>query len=76
VNPKGAYTDQYDFYKRADDNEIVAFNRAVAQLVEEHKLHKNGYRAICNMGQNGGQEVPHFHMHLLGGTRIGAMVSR
>ena len=31
---------------------------------------------IANTGLNGGQEVPHFHVHLLGGKKIGPMVSK
>ena len=34
-----------------------------------------GYRALANIGENGGQEVPHLHFHLLGGEKIGKMVS-
>ena len=34
-----------------------------------------GYRALVNIGENGGQEVPHLHFHLLGGEKVGKMVS-
>jgi len=34
-----------------------------------------GYRALSNIGLNGGQEVPHLHFHLFGGEKIGRMVS-
>ena len=34
----------------------------------------NGYRALANIGDHGGQEVPHLHFHLFGGERIGKMV--
>jgi histidine triad (HIT) family protein len=74
VIPKGAYRDSGDFFKRASDAEIVAFSRAVARLVEEHDLEQSGYRLISNAGANGGQEVPHFHMHILGGRSLGPMV--
>jgi histidine triad (HIT) family protein len=30
---------------------------------------------ICNTGDHGGQEVPHFHAHILGGANVGPMVS-
>ena len=33
-----------------------------------------GYRALVNIGENGGQEVPHLHFHLFGGERVGKMV--
>ena len=34
-----------------------------------------GYRSLVNIGENGGQEVPHLHFHLLGGEKVGKMVS-
>ena len=36
----------------------------------------DGFRAITNAGAHGVQEVPHFHLHLLGGRPMGRMVSR
>ena len=34
-----------------------------------------GYRALTNISEDGGQEVPHLHFHLFGGEKIGKMVS-
>ena len=33
-----------------------------------------GYRALANISENGGQEVPHLHFHLFGGEKVGKMV--
>ena len=33
-----------------------------------------GYRLIANAGQDGGQEVPHMHVHILGGRGLGRML--
>ena len=33
-----------------------------------------GYRSLVNVGENGGQEVPHLHFHLFGGEKVGKMV--
>ena len=33
-----------------------------------------GYRALANISEDGGQEVPHLHFHLFGGEKIGKMV--
>ena len=38
-------------------------------------LKGEGYRVISNVGENGGQEVPHLHFHLLGGEKVGKMTS-
>ena len=37
-------------------------------------LEEGGYRILSNMGPDAGQEVPHFHVHLFGGRRLGRMV--
>lgn len=47
-----------------------------AQIAREEGVAEDGYRLIINCGENGGQEVYHLHMHLLGGKRIGRMVSK
>jgi len=78
VIPKGAYTDLSDFSANASAEEIAAFHRAVAKIVSDHDLGSNlngGFRAIANTGENGGQEVPHYHLHILGGKALGAMLS-
>lgn len=74
VLPKGAYTDMDDFTKRAEAEEIAALFRALGKIARDHGLDASGYRVISNCGVNGGQEVPHLHLHLLGGHRIGRMV--
>jgi len=33
-------------------------------------IDKSGYRLITNNGENGGQEVPHLHFHVLGGAKL------
>lgn len=76
VIPKGPYTDIADFSARASAEEITGFWRAVAKIAQDHDLPGAGFRTIANTGLNGGQEVPHFHVHLLGGAAIGPMVSR
>ncbi|WP_343561216.1 histidine triad nucleotide-binding protein [Kiloniella sp. b19] len=72
IIPKGAYTDFADFSARASDAEIVAFNRAVGEIATRHKLDETGYRLIANIREDGCQEVPHYHVHLLGGENLGS----
>lgn len=47
-----------------------------AQIAKDEGIDESGYRLIMNCGPDGGQEVYHIHMHLLGGRRVGRMVSR
>ncbi len=75
VIPKAAYVDLADFSTHASSSEIEGFFRAVAKIAAEQNITEQGFRSIANTGVNGGQEVPHFHLHLLGGAPIGPMVS-
>jgi histidine triad (HIT) family protein len=40
------------------------------QLAEKEGIAKSGYRLVINCGKQGGQLVPHLHMHLLGGRQL------
>ena len=73
VIPKGKYISLTDFTQAGKSDEIEAFFRAVGQIVDDFDLVSSGYRTICNTGHNGGQEVPHFHLHILGGEKLGAI---
>ncbi len=75
VIPKGKYVSIADFGATASEKEIAGFYRAVSKVANDLGLVKEGFRSIANTGINGGQEVPHFHVHLLGGKKIGPMVS-
>ena len=74
VLPKGPYRDMNDFSSGAKPEEITALFRAVGLIAKEQGLDATGYRVITNCGANGGQEVPHLHLHILGGRRLGRMV--
>lgn len=76
VIPKGAYVSIEDFGARASAQEVAGFFAAVAKIAQEQGLSENGYRAIANTGGDGGQEVAHFHLHILGGGPVGPMVSK
>ena len=43
-----------------------------AQLAEADGLAGRGYRLAFNVGEDAGMTIPHLHMHLLGGRRLGA----
>ncbi|MCB0045541.1 MAG: purine nucleoside phosphoramidase [Caldilineaceae bacterium] len=47
-----------------------------AKLAADEGIDENGYRLIVNCNRDGGQEVYHLHMHLLGGRRLGPMLVR
>lgn len=77
VIPKGAYVSYQDFAESASDAEIVDFTRVIGRLTRELGVDLDtglGFRAIANAGPHGMQEVPHFHLHILGGRGMGRMV--
>ncbi|CCQ75645.1 histidine triad nucleotide-binding protein [Magnetospira sp. QH-2] len=76
VIPKGAYVSSDDFYSTAEPAEISGFHALVAQVARDAGLVESGYRLIANHGADGGQEVFHFHMHVMGGQPMGPMVVR
>lgn len=76
VIPKGAYVSWDDFSARAGDAEIAGFIRAVGHVAREAGLVGEGYRTLANVGPNSGQEVPHFHVHILAGKPLGPMLVR
>ena len=80
VIPKGAYTCHDDFAANASDAEIADFMRVTARIVAEKGLSPgadgDGYRTISNAGEHGVQEVPHYHLHILGGRALGRMLQK
>jgi len=76
VIPRGPYVSWDDFSARASEAEIAGFVRAVGAVAREMGLVAPGYRLLANTGVDGGQEVPHLHVHLFGGTRLGPMLAR
>lgn len=76
VVPKGPYESFDDFTASASPEEIAALFKAVGDIARNEGISGDGYRVISNCGANGNQEVPHLHIHLLGGRNIGPMVKR
>lgn len=74
VIPKGAYVSWDDFSASASDAEIAGFVRAVGQVARDYAA--AGYRLLANTGGDGGQEVPHLHVHLFAGRALGPMLAR
>ncbi len=79
VIPKGPYVSFDDFTANASDAELLDFMRTVAKVAKDAGVSLDtgdGFRAITNAGLNGVQEVPHFHLHILGGRPLGRMLAR
>lgn len=77
VIPKGPYVDFDHFSAEASDAEMADFVRTVGEVARSEGVgtgEGEGFRLISNAGANGVQEVPHFHVHVLGGKRLGRML--
>ena len=75
VIPKGPYIDLDHFNKNASDKEIIELNKAITHVSNLLGAKDKGYRALTNIGSNGGQEVLHLHFHIFAGEKVGKMVS-
>lgn len=80
VIPKGPYVCYDHFALDATDAEIVGFTRAVGEVCKMLDVQPgeggDGFRVISNAGENGVQEVPHLHVHVLGGRWLGRMLPK
>ena len=76
VIPKGAYVSWDDFSANASDAELAGFNRAVGHAARKLGLVESGYRLIANVGIDAHQEIPHLHVHILGGKALGPLLAR
>ena len=77
VIPKGNYIDLDDFSLKASAEEMVGLLKGINIVAKKLGISTEvglGYRALTNISENGGQEVPHLHFHLFGGERVGKMV--
>ncbi len=77
VIPKGKYIDLDDFSKNANPDEMVGLLKGINIVAEKLNIsagNGKGYRALANISEYGGQEVPHLHFHLFGGEKVGKMV--
>ncbi len=80
VIPKGPYVCYDHFALEASDAEIVDFTRVVGRVCEAQGVQPHegagGYRLITNAGPDGVQEVPHMHVHVIGGRPLGRMLAK
>lgn len=78
VIPKGKYVNFDHFSTEAPDAELADFARAAAEVCRLTGVAPDaggfGYRTISNAADHGLQEVPHYHLHILGGRVLGGLL--
>ena len=77
VIPKGKYVDLDDFSQNAPPEEMIGLLKGINIAAKKLGISTDsgkGYRALTNVSEHGGQEVPHLHFHLFGGEKVGKMV--
>ena len=75
IIPKKEYINFHDFTENAKAKEIEFFWKLVTDVINLNKISDKGFRLISNSGNDGNQDVPHFHVHLLGGKNLGRMMN-
>ena len=69
--PKTDVVNLSDFVQKCGQEQVYYFFQKIYEIVKKFNLHKTGYRLIANEGEDSNQEVPHFHIHILGGEKLG-----
>ena len=68
--PKIPVTDFTDFMTKSNMEGAQHFFCKIKDIVKEFSIDQSGFKIIMNSGDHGGQEIPHFHVHILGGEKL------
>lgn len=64
----------YKSFEDAPDLIMSQMSLFIKKVTKELNVNETGYRMITNIGEHGGQEVPHLHFHIIGGESVGRLV--
>ncbi|MBX3470383.1 MAG: HIT domain-containing protein [Planctomycetes bacterium] len=73
---KGHYETLEQFSREAAPEQLAGFFRAIGETAARLGVDRTGYRVVVNAGDDAGQQVPHLHVHVLGGGELGPLVAR
>ena len=68
--PKIKVSNFGDFIIMAGAETVNHFFLKAYEIIKKIKIEETGFKIITNSGVDGGQEVPHFHIHILGGEKL------
>jgi histidine triad (HIT) family protein len=69
---KKPYHSLHEMSAQGNANDVWELFSSIHTITEQIGIAKNGYRLITNIGADAGQEVPHLHVHILGGEKLSA----
>lgn len=69
IIPKTFCSNFTEFERNTPSKQKLSFWAGVSEAIEKLNL-SNGYRLITNTGKDAKQEIPHFHVHILGGQEL------
>jgi len=75
VIPKGEYVNFSDFTAKAKVEEIAYFFKKISEISKLVGADESGFRILSNTGSDAHQTVPHFHVHILAGKKLGPLLS-
>ncbi len=66
IVPKGNFISFDDFVEKSTSEDVAYFFKKVQSIAKSLGLSDASYRIVGNCGEEAGQIVPHFHLHLMG----------
>lgn len=66
IVPKGNFISFDDFVEKSTSEDVAYFFKKVQSIAKSLGLSDTSYRIVGNCGEEAGQIVPHFHLHLMG----------
>jgi histidine triad (HIT) family protein len=76
VLTKKSYISFDDFILREEALAVDRLFKVVQKIAADNGLAQDGYRILMNHGYNANQSVPHFHIHILGGKKLGTLLGK
>ncbi|MBN2570558.1 MAG: histidine triad nucleotide-binding protein [Ignavibacteriales bacterium] len=70
IIPKVEIPTILDFNKNKHSELLVEMFEAAIEIARKEKIDRTGFRLVINCNSEGGQEVYHLHMHILGGRQM------
>ena len=66
IIPKEEYISFDDFVERSSEEDVAYFFKKAQEIAKSQGLSEKSYRIVANCGKGAGQEVMHFHLHIMG----------